>query len=74
MACTLFIMTKPEAYSEPTRTSKMCFLAKIVNGLESLTIFAKSSISDVRLGSEYGSASSSKFLIYKYNSKFIWLL
>ena len=42
----------PEAYSEPSGTSKMEFFAKIVNGWKPLTIFAKSSILDIRLGSE----------------------
>ena len=41
------------AYSEPIQTSKMKFLAKIVNTFQPLTISAKSSILDVRLGSEY---------------------
>ena len=42
----------PDAYLE-RRTSKMEFSAKIVNGSNSWTILAKSSILDVRLGSEY---------------------
>ena len=40
-------------YSEPYQKSKMVRFAKIVNGLKLLTIFAKSSILDVWLGSEY---------------------
>ena len=44
-----------EAYSEPSWTSKMDLFAKIVNGWTPLTIFAKRSILDVRLGSEYAS-------------------
>ena len=49
----LKLFTKlPDAYLE-RRTSKMEFSAKIVNGSNSWTILAKSSILDVRLGSEY---------------------
>ena len=40
-------------HSEPSQTSKMEIYAKIVNGRELLTIFAKSFILDVWLGSEY---------------------
>ena len=36
-----------EAYSQPSRTSKIELFAKIVNGFQSLTIFAKSFILDV---------------------------
>ena len=42
-----------EAYSEPSRTFTMKFFAKIVNGFQALTIFGKSSILGVHLGSEY---------------------
>ena len=45
----LFGSQYAEAYSEPNRTSKMGHFAKIVNGFQSLTIFAKSSILDDRL-------------------------
>ena len=42
----------PEAYLEPTQLSKMgVFFAKIVKGVQSITIFAKSSILTVWLGS-----------------------
>ena len=44
-----------EVYPEPYQTSKMELLAKIVNGFQPLTIFAKSSILDVRQGSKYTS-------------------
>ena len=44
-----------EAYSEPSRTSKMELFAKIVNSFQRLTIFAKSAIFDIRLRSEYAS-------------------
>ena len=37
----------PKANSEPSQTSKKKLSAKIVNGFQPLTIFAKSSISDV---------------------------
>ena len=33
--------TNPEAYSEPSQTSKLELFAKIVNGYKPLTIFAK---------------------------------
>ena len=36
-----------EAYSEPCQTSKIELFAKIVNGFQPLTIFAKSSVLDV---------------------------
>ena len=45
-----------EEYSEPSRTSKVDPLAKIVNSWKPLTIFAKIFNLDVPLGSEYGSA------------------
>ena len=41
----------PEAYLEPSRTSEMELFAKIVKGFQPLTIFAKSFILDVGLGS-----------------------
>ena len=41
-----------EAHSEPGQTSKMQCFAKIVNDFLSLTTFVKSSILDIRLGSE----------------------
>ena len=43
-----------ESYSEPKRTSKMDLLKKIINDWKPLTIFAKNSILDIRLGFEYG--------------------
>ena len=42
----------PRAYSEPCQTSKMDLFAQIVNGIHPFTIFAKSSILEVRLVSE----------------------
>ena len=49
----MLMLTKLEAYSESSLTSKMEFLAEIVNDWKPLTIFTKNSILDVRLGSEY---------------------
>ena len=43
----------PEAYSELSRISKMDLFMKIIHGWEPFTIFAKTSILDVWLGSEY---------------------
>ena len=51
------VMLISETYSEPCETSKVEFFAKIVNGLESLTIFVKNSILGIWQGSEYGSRS-----------------
>ena len=44
-----------EAYQEPSQAPKMELFAKIVNDFHSLTIFAKSYISDIWLGSECAS-------------------
>ena len=49
---------KSEAYPDPSWTSKIGLFAKIVNRFHPLTIFAKSSILDVQLGSEYTFESS----------------
>ena len=54
-----------EAYSELSATSKMELFAKIANGKKPLTIFAKSTISDGKLGSEYVSTSVLG-ICYKY--------
>ena len=59
-----------KAYSELIRMMK--FLAKIVNTFHALTIFAKSSILDVRLGSENDLAIY--FHIYNFNKTFIKVL
>ena len=40
------LIRDPKPYSEPYQTSKMESFAKIVNGFQPLTIFAKSSIID----------------------------
>ena len=45
-----------EAYSEPFQISKMEHFAKLVNGSKLITIFAKRSLLDLSLGSEYASA------------------
>ena len=44
-----------EVNTEPTRATKMQLFAKIVNGFQMQSIFAKSYILDVRLGSGYAS-------------------
>ena len=49
------IIRTAEVYSEPSRTSTMELFAKIFKGFQLLTIFIKSSISDIRLGFEYAS-------------------
>ena len=41
------------AYSEPYQQYKMERFAKIINGFQLLTIFAKQSLLDVWQGSEY---------------------
>ena len=53
-------------YTQFSQISKMELFAKIVMDFELLTIFAKSSISDVRLGSKYASDIHSEkvFLIH----------
>ena len=51
----LFSSIIPEAYLEPSRTSTRERFPKIVNGYKPLTIFAKKSIGNVRLGSKYAS-------------------
>ena len=48
----------PKAFSKPSQTSKVQTFAEIVNSKQPLTIFAKSNILDVRMGSEYASTSS----------------
>ena len=42
-----------ETYLEPCQISKMECFAKIINGFQPLTIFARRSILDVRQGSMY---------------------
>ena len=47
---------EPKPYSEPCQTPKIECFVQIVNSFQSLTIFAKSSILDIWLGSEYVAA------------------
>ena len=47
--------SKNPAHPEPSQTSKNELSVKVVNGSESLTTFAKSPMSDIRLDSEYAS-------------------
>ena len=54
------MLSQTEAYSEPSQTSKMELIAKIINWFQALTIFAIISISYVRLGSEYSSVKCLK--------------
>ena len=44
-----------EAYTEPSQISKMESFAETVDAFQALTIFEKSSILDISLGSEYAS-------------------
>ena len=46
---------KSDAHSEPSEASKMEVFAKIVSNWKPLTVFIKSSMLDVWLGSEYAS-------------------
>ena len=56
-----------EAYSEPSQTSKMEILLKIVNVIKSLTFFAESSILDVWLGSKYESVYLNQQKEFKFS-------
>ena len=47
------LRTSTEAQSEPSQKSKMELFAKVAKGFNPLTIFAKSFILDVRMGSEF---------------------
>ena len=57
-------------HSESSQTSKMNFFTETVNGWKSVTIFAKSSILDVLVGSGYSSATDS--IIWSY--PIFWLI
>ena len=59
MICTVWAAHYTGAYSEPCQASKMGRFAKTVNGHQPLTIFAKRSLLDVSLSSEYASGSYS---------------
>ena len=58
-----------EAYLESSRISEKELFAKIVNGIQSLTIFAKPPILDVRRVSEY--VSKNLTYIYTYDDKLV---
>ena len=49
-----------KVHPEPSQRSKMEFFVRIVNGLNPLSIFEKSSILDIRLCSEYASEFNCK--------------
>ena len=55
--------------SEPRQTTKMEIFAVIVYNLLSLTIFKKSSIMGVRLGSEYASVDIKQLLTFSKKNK-----
>ena len=54
-------MQIPEAYSEPCQTSKIEFIAKILDRFQSLATCVKCSILDVWQGSEYAFEYLPKF-------------
>ena len=56
---------KPEAYSQPSQTSKMEVFTKIVNGFQPFTVFIKSSILDIWLGYEYAFGDQAYSLKFK---------
>ena len=51
--CSVKSVSEQTVHSESSKTSKMQLFVKIVNGWKLLTIFLKSSIRNVWLGSEY---------------------
>ena len=51
----------PDVYSNPTGASKKEVFAKKVNCFQLLTVFAKGSILDFQLGSEYASRTVNCF-------------
>ena len=53
-----------KTYSDPRRKFRMKLFAKIVHSFRRLTVFVKSSILDVGLGSKYASADSNPLLIF----------
>ena len=48
----------------------MVLFARIVNGFQLLTIFARNFVLDVRMGSEYASENSSNFALLTVTPKF----
>ena len=66
-----FYLVLSEEYSKPTQTSKKERLAKLVDGWIPLTVFAKSFLLDVWLGSEYVSHYPGTFsIIVNWNYHF----
>ena len=51
----MILETYAAAYSEPCQITKTELFVKIINGVQLLEIFVKSSISDVSLDFEYAS-------------------
>lgn len=49
-------LSNPEEYLEPSPISKVKYFLEILNGFKALNVFAKISILDVLMGSEYASA------------------
>lgn len=49
-------INNPEAYLEPSPISKVKYFLEILNGFKALNVFAKISILDALMGSEYASA------------------
>ena len=58
--------TWTEAHSEPCQVSKMEYFVKIVKSWKSLTMFAKSFISDIRQGFKYSSVTHSSVMPNPY--------
>ena len=54
---TLLLWRSTEAYSEPSKTSKMELFAKTVTGFQPWTIFEQNSIFDIWQDSEYASSA-----------------
>ena len=62
--CILHVTVLNQRQIQIRQTSKMDVFAKIAHGFSLLTIFGKSSISDVRLGTEYPSVDSNPLLTF----------
>ena len=56
----MFWLLNSKAYSEPSHKSKMELFSNVVNDWKPLTIFAKNSLADAWLGSEYTSETYHK--------------
>ena len=61
-------------YVEPRQKSKKELFAKIVHGFRWLSTLVKSSILNVRLGSEYASADTNPLLIFSENEALAYSL